>query len=100
MSPVKSVMRSALLASVPDVPHKDKVTKDFIARAKKRMTVANEQIRLAQDALQDAMDEKDHDMREVPLAETRPKRLQKEVVPPQSPQCPIWKPRFTSCEPN
>ena len=36
-----------------------KVTKDFIARAKKRMIVADEKIRLAQVALQDARDEKD-----------------------------------------
>ena len=57
------------------------VTKVFIARTKKRMIVADEKIRLAQVALQDARDEKEYDMREVPLAEARLERLQKEVVP-------------------
>ena len=59
------------------------VTKEFIMRAKKRMLVADEKIRLAQVALQDAMDEKEYDLREVPLAEARLERLQKEVVPPR-----------------
>ena len=59
------------------------VTKEFITRAKKRMLVADEKIRLAQVALQDAMDEKEYDLREVPLAEARLERLQKEVVPPR-----------------
>ena len=57
------------------------VTKEFIARAKKRMLVADEKIRLAQVALQDAMEEKEYDIREVPLAEARLERLQKEIVP-------------------
>ena len=57
------------------------VTKDFIARAKRRMIVADEKIRLAKVALQDARDERDYDMREVPLAEARLERLQKEVAP-------------------
>ena len=35
------------------------ITKEFIARAKKRMFVADEKIRLAQVALQDAKDEKE-----------------------------------------
>ena len=53
------------------------VTEEFIAR----MLVADEKIRLAHVALQDAMEEKEHDMREVPLAEARLERLQKEIVP-------------------
>ena len=55
------------------------ITKEFIARAKKRILVADEKIRLAQVALQDARDEKDYDVREVPQA--RLERLLKEVVP-------------------
>ena len=57
------------------------ITKEFIARAKKRILVADEKIRLAQVALQDARDEKEYDVREVPLAEARLERLLKEVVP-------------------
>ena len=58
------------------------VTKEFIAGAKKRMLVADEKIRLVQVALQDAMEENEYDIREVPLAEAR-LELQKEIVPPR-----------------
>ena len=82
----KRALESALLKAqkqAEEVPsaRQIEVTKDFIARAKKRMMVADEKIRLAQVAVQDAKDEKDSDMREVPLAEARLERLQKEVVP-------------------
>ena len=40
----------------------------------------DEKIRLAQVALQDAMEEKEYDMREVPLTEARLEHLQKEIV--------------------
>ena len=52
-----------------------------IARAKKRILVADEKIRLAQVALRDARDDKEYDVREVPLAEARLERFLKEVVP-------------------
>ena len=51
--------------------------------AKKRMLVADEKIRLAQVALQDAMDDKEYDLREVLLAEARLERVQKKLVPPR-----------------
>ena len=72
------------------------VTKDFITRAKMRMLVADEKIRLAQAAVQDAMDEKEYDLREVPLAEARLERLLVRHHP--HPLCPIWKSRFRGCE--
>ena len=48
-----------------------------IARGKQRVFVADEKIRLAQFALQDALDEKGREVRECPSAE----RLKEEVVP-------------------
>ena len=56
------------------------VTKDFVDRVRKRMPAADEKIRVAQVALQEAMDEKEYDIRELPLAEARLERLQKEVA--------------------
>ena len=56
------------------------VTKEFIADAG-----CNRKNSFAQVALQDAM-EKEYDMREVPLAEARLERLQKEIVPPRKTQ--------------
>ena len=44
---------------------------------------ADEKIRLAQVALQEAMDEKDYDIRELPSAEVRLEKLQKKVVTPR-----------------
>ena len=44
-------------------------TKEFIERAKKRILVADEKIRVGRVALQDALDEKEWDSRELPLAE-------------------------------
>ena len=44
------------------------------------MPAADEKIRVAQVALQEAMDEKEYDIRELPLAEARLERLQKEVA--------------------
>ena len=84
----KRALESALLkaqkqAEEMPVARQIEVTKDFIARAKKRMIAADEKIHLAQVAWQDAEDEKDYDMREVPLAEARLERLQKVVVPPR-----------------
>ena len=57
-----------------------KVTKDFVDRVRKRMPAADEKIRLAQVALQEAINEKDYDIRELPLAEARLERFQKEVA--------------------
>ena len=57
------------------------ITEEFIARAKKRILVADKKIHMAQVALQDARDEKEYDVREVLLAEARLERLLKEVVP-------------------
>ena len=48
---------------------------------KKSSLVANEKIRLAQVALQNARGEKDHDVREILLAEARLERFLKKVVP-------------------
>ena len=56
-------------------------TKEFIERAKKRIPVADEKIRMARVALQDALDEKEYDSRELPLAEARLERLLAESVP-------------------
>ena len=68
------------------------VTKDFVNRVRKRMPAADEKIRLAQVALQEAMDEKDDDIRELPLAEARLERLQAPHL-----QHSISKPRFQGC---
>ena len=59
------------------------VTKEFIARAKKPMLVADEKNSFAQVPFQDVMEEKEYDIREVPLAEARLDRLQTEIVPPR-----------------
>ena len=47
------------------------VTKDFVDRVRKRMPAADEKIRLAQVALQEAINENDYDIRQLPLAEAR-----------------------------
>ena len=44
------------------------------------MPAADEKIRLAQVALQEAINEKDYDIRELPMAEARLERLHKEVA--------------------
>ena len=44
------------------------------------MLTADEKIRVAQVALQEAMDEKDYDIRELPLADARLERLEKEIA--------------------
>ena len=67
---------------------------------------ADEKIRLAQVALQEAMDEKNHDIREHPLAEARLELFQKEIATsrPATPgpalAAPISKPRFQGCMPS
>ena len=77
------------------------VTKDIMTRVKKRMLVADENIRFVQVALQDAMGENDHDTREVlwpkhvsNASKRRPCRFARLR------RCPIWKPRCRGCEPN
>ena len=71
------------------------VTNEFI---KKRMLV-----RLAQVALQDAMEEKEYDMREVPLSGRSTFRTPSEgnrAATPDRQFPPIWKPRFRDCAPS
>ena len=56
-------------------------TKEFIERAKKRIPAADEKISVARVALQDALDEKEYDSRQLPLAEARLERLLTETAP-------------------
>ena len=62
-----------------EVPHTRQIeeTREFIARARKRILHADEKIRLAEQAVAEAKKEK-YDLRELPLAESRLERLQAE----------------------
>ena len=55
------------------------VAGDFVHMVRKRMPAADEKIRLVQVALEEAINEKDYDIRELLLAEARLERLQNEV---------------------
>ena len=63
-----------------EVPHTRQIeeTREFIARARKRILHADEKIRLAEQGVAEAKQEKEYDLRELPLAESRLERLQAE----------------------
>ena len=76
----KRALQAQKQAEELPLAHQIQVTKDFVDRVRKRMPAADEKIRLAQVALQEALNEKDYDIRELLLAEARLERLQKEVA--------------------
>ena len=74
-----------------EVPHTRQIeeTREFIARTRKRILHADEKIRLAEQAVAKAKEEKEYDLRELPLAESRLERLQaEERVLPSCPAVP------------
>ena len=85
-----------------EVPHTRQIeeTREFIARARKRILHADEKIRLAEQAVAEAKEEKEYDLRELPLAESRLERLQaEERVPtscPAAPPPPDWGAQISS----
>ena len=85
-----------------EVPHSRQIeeTREFIARARKRILHADEKIRLAEQAVAEAKEEKEYDLRELPLAESRLERLQaEERVPtscPAAPPPPDWGAQISS----
>ena len=76
-----SLQKAEQQAEVLPLSRQIAATKEFIERAKKRIPLADKKIRVARVALQDALDEKEFDSRELPLAEARLEQLLAETVP-------------------